>query len=187
MADSFDASAQVLEELIIFILGERRIYPTSYFQQLLNKKYNLTTYHINEENLAQYFRRFRKQLLPLLRSKSVQRVELIFQSVASEKIIETWNFSLLYPTGDLEEVSENFTSHVTAIFRQIQNTMAFLPLISTEICKFDILVHCDKSTKTSSSWEAIGPGIIPDNHNTDQLRSVSSKEVTVSLAVSYRD
>lgn len=44
------------------ILGERRIYPTSYFQQNLSKKYNLTTYTIQEGNLANYFRQLEKNL-----------------------------------------------------------------------------------------------------------------------------
>lgn len=101
-------------------------------------------------------------------------IELVFISVKSEKIIENWSFNINNTPNENECGNENFSNQVAAILRQIQNSVAFLPVISNEICKFDILVHCDRATKTSKIWEGTAPGVIPFDHQTDALRTITS-------------
>ena len=108
----------------------------------------------------------------------MNKVDLVFTCVAIEKVIETWNCSITY---DSSKNVDDATGHVAALFRQIQNSVAFLPLISNQICKFDILVHCDRTTKTESAWEGIGLASIPFDYSTEILRTISSQVLFSTL------
>ena len=107
-----------------------------------------------------------------MESNSIQRVDLIFISTSTEKVIEKWSCGITYPTKSSK--NEDVSKQIHALLRQIQNTVAFLPLISNQICKFDLLVHCKRTASLENIWEGIGLGVIPYEYTTDMLRSISS-------------
>ena len=109
----------------------------------------------------------------LLESGAVKRLELVFISATNEKIIENWSLDISPENGSSGNDSQGFEQHVAALLRQIQNSVAFLPVISHEMCKFDIRVHCDKETETAPGWEGAGLGLVPFTYLTDQFRGLN--------------
>ena len=102
-------------------------------------------------------------------------MELVFILVSSEKIIENWSLDLTYLSPeDSKTDSEKLDQQLAALMRQIQNSVAFLPVISNELCKFDLLVHCHRDEEVPALWEGATLGTIPFEHITDKLRTTSA-------------
>ncbi|VDL99900.1 unnamed protein product [Schistocephalus solidus] len=147
------------------ILYVRGIYPERLFKQV--QKFGRTVLIAIDEELDKY-----------LNVQKLMKFSSVGSSIKVPFIIYVIFRNLAPKTTD------QISSELGGIVRQIVTSNAFLPTLSTS-CTFDLLVYTDKNTDIPEGWGETGPRFV-SNSTEVPLRSFSTRIHKVESIVSYR-
>uniref|UniRef100_A0A0X3PMT2 HORMA domain-containing protein n=2 Tax=Schistocephalus solidus TaxID=70667 RepID=A0A0X3PMT2_SCHSO len=169
------------------ILYVRGIYPERLFKQV--QKFGRTVLIAIDEELDKYLKCIVDQMRVWLQKGSLKRLVLAVKCSKTDEVLERWQFNVIREDNSNEKnlapkTTDQISSELGGIVRQIVTSNAFLPTLSTS-CTFDLLVYTDKNTDIPEGWGETGPRFV-SNSTEVPLRSFSTRIHKVESIVSYR-
>lgn len=192
-------SAELVTEFFSYavntLLFQRGIYEPQSFSRV--SKYGMTMLVSTDDRVQAYLKAVLEQMTVWLSRAELDRVVVVFSSVATSAVLERWAFNVQTsgrgPTSDASvsdapggkgpKSNSAIVAEIQALVRQITASVTFLPLLD-ERCEFDMLIYTKKDAQTPTLWEESGPRTIPNKQQV-QLRSFSTSVHNVEACVAY--
>ncbi|KAI8898312.1 spindle assembly checkpoint protein Mad2p, partial [Globomyces pollinis-pini] len=170
------------------ILYQRGLYTPECFTT--TKKYNLTLFICEDEQLNDYLKRILSQVKVWIESKSISRLVMAIIDVITLETIERWQFDIHLSAADNKENANKDKSEsdihkeIAAIIRQITASVGFLPILRDNV-SFNILAYTDKDVVAPTEWVDSDAKLIR-NAEQVKLRSFSTSFHKVDGLVAYQ-